>query len=61
MGAGDPNMCACSEQVYPSQMQHRCVALDGNEKVIVTPTEAQKNGYRILAYFPKADGSLSRR
>ena len=61
MGAGSSDHCACSEKIYPSQMQHRCVAIEDDEYTILTPTEAERRGLEIVAYFPRADGSLSSR
>jgi hypothetical protein len=50
-----------SERIFPSQMPHRCTAKDvqGNVR-ICTPTEARGFGWPIIAFFPKADGSLGR-
>ncbi len=60
-GANNPDICSVSEKIYPSQMKHRCVAIseDGEDYVIVTPTEAQARGLEITSWFPQADGSLS--
>ena len=56
------NNAEIREQIYPSQMQHRVVARnDSDEVVIVTPTEARTSNMEIIAYFPKADGSMSSR
>jgi len=49
------------EQVYPSQMRHRCVAMDGDKMVIVTQTEAREGNMEVLSHFPIADGSMSSR
>ncbi|NIO76828.1 MAG: hypothetical protein GTN69_13350 [Armatimonadetes bacterium] len=50
-----------SEQIFPSQMAHRCTARTKTGRVtICTPTNAGVMGWEILAYFPRADGSLGR-
>lgn len=41
------------EQVYGSQLNHRCVAKDKNRRLtIVTPTDAKYYGYKIVYKRP---------
>lgn len=58
-GANDAASC---EQVWPSQMRYRCTArkADGTATVC-TPTEAKREGWKVLFRFPPADGRFSRR
>lgn len=52
------NTAAANEQVWPSQMAHRCTAMrPGVGAIVCTPTEAKREGWRIIAMFPRADGS----
>jgi hypothetical protein len=50
------------DQIYGSQMKHRCTARTAKGAVVIcTPTEAKARGYHILARFPQANGSFSKR
>ena len=57
---GDRDAMACTERIYPSQMQHRCTARGPHGVQICTPTDARKNEWEIIAYFPRANGALRR-
>ena len=58
---GDHEAMAAEEQIYPSQMRHRCTAKTADGKVVIcTPTTARTAGWDILWTFPTADRSMSR-
>jgi hypothetical protein len=51
------------EQVYPSQLRHRCVAYDRtiDAHIVCTPTYARTWGLRIVECFQAADHAYARR
>jgi hypothetical protein len=61
IGAHRLGGAVATEQIWPSQMVHRCTIREGGEIKIVTPTEADRRGCAVIAEFPRADGSFSRR
>jgi hypothetical protein len=61
IGAPQLASAVVTEQIWPSQMVHRCTIRTGGKIQIVTPTEAARLGCEILAEFPRADGRFSRR
>lgn len=57
---GDRATMADCEQIYPSQMAYRCTAMAPDGITICTPTQARDAGWKIIARFPQADGSMRR-